>query len=325
MKIDDDMIINYIYLGMILICVVIIPFIKKIIRHIKYKKEIKQIKFDEFDTIEKIKKQDKRTREEMEYEAKVLEKVYKDTYSQSMEEANKYDNRNYYNNDKLDLKDIYNEYNAHQDAQEAVERAKRDLYNFKILDAVEVEEEDVKEGNSINALKENGHHFDFRLFKKWSRQIFGCIKSGSNEAMEIIKNFMTEELYDKLVTQRKKFERDGLEFITENLLIEKCSIYDYYKGISREEILILINATMVEYIINKKTNEIVRGDRYKEYNKNILMTFSRQNTKGDEGLIHNCPNCGAKVTKTELGKCGYCSTLLIPIRYNWTLTKFETM
>lgn len=325
MEIDDDMIINYIYLGMILTCVVIIPFIKKIIRHIKYKKEIKQIKFDEFDTIEKIKKQDKRTREEMEYEAKVLEKVYKDTYSQSMEEANKYDNRNYYNNDKLDLKDIYNEYNAHQDAQEAVERAKRDLYNFKILDAVEVEEEDVKEGNSINALKENGHNFDVRLFKKWSRQIFGCIKSGSNEAMEIIKNFMTEELYDKLVTQRKKFERDGLEFITENLLIEKCSIYDYYKGISREEILILINATMVEYIINKKTNEIVRGDRYKEYNKNILMTFSRQNTKEYEGLIHNCPNCGAKVTKTELGKCGYCSTLLIPIRYNWTLTKFETM
>ena len=156
-------------------------------------------------------------------------------------------------------------------------------------------------------------------------EIFGCIKSGSNEAMEIIKNFMTEELYDKLVTQRKKFERDGLEFITENLLIEKCSIYDYYKGISREEILILINATMVEYIINKKTNEIVRGDRYKEYNKNILMTFSRQNTKEYEGLIHNCPNCGAKVTKTELGKCGYCSTLLIPIRYNWTLTKFETM
>jgi len=325
MKIDDDMIINYIYLGMILICVVIIPFIKKIIRNIKYKRERKAFNFDEFDTIDKIKNQDKRAREEMEYEAKVLEKVYKDTYSQYMEEANKYDNRNDYNNDKLDLKDIYNEYNAHQDAQEAVEKAKRDLYNFKILDDVEVEEEEVKEGIPINALKENGHNFDVRLFKKWTRQIFGCIKSGSNENLEAIKNFMAEELYDKLAYQRKEFERDGLEFVTEDLLIEKCSIYDYYKGISKEEILILINATMIEYIIDKNANEIVRGDKNKKYNKNILMTFSKQNTKGYEGLIHNCPNCGAKVTKTELGKCGYCSTLLIPIRYNWTLTKFETM
>lgn len=310
----------------IILIYIISRIIKKIIGHIRYKNERKQFDFDEFDTIEKIKNQDKRAKEEIEYESEVLEKVYRDTYSESISEANKYDNRNYNNdNDKLDLKDIYNEFNAHRDAQEAVEKAKRDLYNFKILDAVEVEEEDIKEGNPINALKENGHNFDVRLFKKWTRQIFGCIKSGSNEALEIAKNFMSEELYDKLSYQRKEFARDGLEFVTENLLIEKCSIYDYYKGMSKEEILILINATMVEYIINKNTNEIIRGDKNKECNKNILMTFSKQNIERDEGIIHNCPNCGAEVVKTELGKCRYCSTLLIPIRYNWTLTKFETM
>ena len=25
------------------------------------------------------------------------------------------------------------------------------------------------------------------------------------------------------------------------------------------------------------------------------------------------------------GKCRYCNTLVVPIRYNWTLTKFETL
>lgn len=308
---------------LIVLIYIIIQVVKKIIRHIEYKNERKQINFDEFDTIEKIKQQDKRAKEEMEYESEVLEKVYKDTYSESLSDLRK--NNNYNKDENSEIEDFYFSLEAHVEAKEAVEKAKRDLYNFKILDAVEVEEEDVKEGNSINALKENGHHFDVRLFKKWSRQIFGCIKSGSNEEMEIIKNFMTDELYDKLVCQRKKFERDGLEFVTENLLIEKCSIYDYYKGISREEILILINATMVEYIINKNTNKVVRGDKNKEYNKNILMTFSKDSIERDEGIIHNCPNCGAEVVKTELGKCRYCSTLLIPIRYNWTLTKFETM
>ena len=48
-----------------------------------------------------------------------------------------------------------------------------------------------------------------------------------------------------------------------------------------------------------------------------------------------CPNCNHKLGFFDLfpvfsyiflgGKCRYCSTLIFPIRYNWTLTKFETL
>ena len=82
---------------------------------------------------------------------------------------------------------------------------------------------------------------------------------------------------------------------------------------------------MKEYIIRKSNNEILKGNNKKIYNKKIIMSFIKQNREDTEGIIRNCPNCGAEVSQTEFGKCRYCSTLIFPIRYNWTLTKFETL
>lgn len=119
--------------------------------------------------------------------------------------------------------------------------------------------------------------------------------------------------------------KDGLAFITEDLIIENCKIYDYGKRLENEEVKVLIDAKMKEYIIKKSDNSIIRGDKDNYHSKRISLTFIKQNNNKLEGLIHNCPNCGAEVSQTEFGKCPYCHTLLFPIRYNWTLTKFETM
>jgi len=284
-----------------------------------------QINFDEFDDIEKIKQQDTNSKEEMKYESEVLKQVYRDSYDNTMFnltlDSMNNKGQDFFSEHSYD----YQQQQAHYNAEIDVEKVKRDLYNFKVIDAVKSEKDNIKEANPINALRRNGYNFDVKLFKKWSRQIFACIKSGSEEELKIVKNFISEELYDKLEYQRKQFAKDGLEFITADLLIEKCYLCDYSRSLHKEEIKVLINATMIEYIINKNTNEIVRGSDYISYNKNIIMTFNKENKNDEEGLIHNCPNCGAEVTQTEFGKCRYCNTLVIPIRYNWTLTKFETI
>ena len=317
-------IVDLIFLIIIIVTGIIVRFINWIKLKIKQSK-ISYDEFDEFTDIETIKKQQLKEKQELEYEHQVLKQVYSDAYSDSLREARNDRNRYRYieNGYQNDIGN-YDRLMAHRDAQKTVEEVKRDLYNFKVIDAVEVEE-DISEGNPINVLRENGYNFDIGLFKKWSRQIFGCIKSGTEEQLKIVKQFMSESLYGRLEKQRKSFAKDGLEFVTEDLIIEKCCIYDYGKSMSKEEIKILINATMKEYIIQKETGEILRGNNKKTYNKNILMTFEKQNTENSEGLIHNCPNCGAEVAQTEFGKCRYCSTLVVPIRYNWTLTKFETL
>ena len=82
---------------------------------------------------------------------------------------------------------------------------------------------------------------------------------------------------------------------------------------------------MKEYIVQKETEKVIRGNAKKICDKNIIMTFIKRNVNDKEGFLTNCPNCGAETTQTTLGRCKYCDTLVFPIRYNWTLTKFETL
>lgn len=56
------------------------------------------------------------------------------------------------------------------------------------------------------------------------------------------------------------------------------------------------------------------------------MTFHKKNDHLEqEGFLGSCPNCGAPISQIEFGKCKYCGTVVVPIRYNWVLVKFETI
>lgn len=263
-----------------------------------------EINFDEFDDTNKIKQREKQEKEDIIHEANVMSKVYREAYSQKTEEGSLL---------------------GHLAGIEAMEKAKEDLANFKIMDAVEVDEEGINEGTPIHNLKENGNNIEIALFKTWARGIFGCIKIGSEEQLNVVKTFVEPELFNKLLLQAKAFEKDGLEFVTEDLMINKCNIYDYGRSLETEELKVLIDANMKEYIMKKSDRSILRGNKHKFNNKKVLMTFVKKKSEEQEGIIQNCPNCGTALSQVELGKCRYCGTIILPIRYNWTLTKFETI
>lgn len=297
--------------------IVLILIIMKFIFYSETKKDDKNIKFDEFDDVEKVKEQEKKEKIQMQHEADVLDYVYSDAYTKSFE-------KNMHKDTPAAASPFY-AVKAHFDAMGDVEKAKKDLYNFKVIDSVEVEKDKLTEGQHVNRLRENGINFDVELFKKWSSQIFGCIKAGEEEQLKIVKNFISEELYGRFQRQESQFAKDGLKFITDDMLIEKCILYDYSKSMDKEEIKILIEASMKEYIIQMSDNQVIRGSKDKIYKKSVIMTFLKKNIEEGEGIIHNCPNCGSEVQQTEFGKCPYCRTLIVPIRYNWTLIKFETV
>ena len=100
---------------------------------------------------------------------------------------------------------------------------------------------------------------------------------------------------------------------------------DFYSLTYRYSGKILVEAKMKEYILNTTTKMVIRGSDKKLYDKKIVMTFSKRNLHAKEGFVTNCPNCNAESTQVEFGKCKYCDTLVFPIRYNWTLVKFETI
>lgn len=277
-------------------------FIRHIIKRVKKKAKSGDINFNEFDDIDNIKKQEEKEKEQMQNELEVLNRVATKTFFETGGFINS----------------VFH-------AKKNVEQARKDIKNFEILDSVEVEGKKVYEGVHVKAVKQTEQNFDAELFKKWSKEIFLCVKAGTVEELKIVKNFMTEGMYDKLVYQMQQFEKDGLDYITEDVLIEKIQIADYARWDTKEEIKVLVRAKMKEYILQKNKDKVLRGSRKRGITKKFIMTFVKRDIKEQEGFVTNCPNCGAETTQTELGKCRYCNTIIFPIRYNWTLIKFQTI
>ena len=71
----------------------------------------------------------------------------------------------------------------------------------------------------------------------------------------------------------KDFERDNLELRREDLLIEEIKILDYSKWMDKAQIKIFIKSRLKEYIINKETQEIIKGNTRRANERGFIWIF----------------------------------------------------
>lgn len=275
--------------------------LRVIIRGIKKKQN--NVKFNEFDNIDEIEEKQK---QKARFEDELNDMRMSGTKEILRREMDKNGYINILNVDKQ------------------TERLEKFINDSKFINSVEIKNEYL-DGYAASQIKESQNNIDLELFKKWCREIFEYIQIGNDEELNAIKNFMTEEMFDKITSQKERFRKDGLELKKENLSINEIKFLDYGKSLSKEEIKMYINSTMKEYLVELSTNAILAGNDKKTIVKNIAMTFQKKELELEEGLIHNCPNCNANTTQTDFGRCKYCGTVVAPIRYNWTLVNYETI
>ena len=185
--------------------------------------------------------------------------------------------------------------------------------------------EQILEGVPISAILEEDNSFDPELFKKWSKNIFLYLQFAKKEELKQIKHCIADEFYERKIQVLKDFERDNLELRRENLLIEEIKIFDYSKWLDKAQIKVYIKARLKEYIINQETQEVLRGNYKKTCERGFILTFQKKDIEQQVGFINNCESCGAEISETEFGRCEYCGSLVNPIRYNWTLIKYEVI
>lgn len=311
------------YDTVLLIIVAFAIIIEEIVRIFKKSKDKKQeITIDEFDSLKEEDEKKKKAEEQLKFDSDVVDAVSSNAFVKSIDESYQKKRHSYGSSVHLDESDITRAYAA---SKEAEKQAKKDLYNFRLIDSVEVEKESYKEGSKISLLKEHGYNYDISLFKKWCIQLFRFIKIGEPSQFLTAKAYMTDTLSQKYETQANNFAKDNLEFITEDLVVENCYIYEFTHGVSKDELQVLIVASMKEYILNKNTGEVLRGSKDNPLEKSIIMTFEKSPSFKNEGILLNCPNCGFPLSQTDFEKCHTCQATIIPINYNWILTKFETI
>ncbi len=262
---------------------------------IKNKKEIEFEKFDDLDEVEKNRIEEQKLENE-------LDSLRRTAYSNMLREQA--ENKNY---------------------TADVEKLERYIQGERILGSVKVKKEEVHEAESIQKLKAIQVDFNPDLFKEWSKAVFLMTQVGKEEELTVATEIFADPIYNNLIRQIREFKRDGIEYIKDDVMVDEVKIIDYSKTTDREIIKVYINAKMKEYIVKLDTREVLRGDTRLDNSKHYVMTFQKKSFGLQEGFMRNCPNCGGAIEQVEFGRCMYCKALIIPIRYNWTLTNIEAV
>lgn len=219
----------------------------------------------------------------------------------------------------------YDDFDKIQQHQAENEQLENELQTIQKKRLIKDTNKEVLEGVPISAILEEDNSFDAELFKKWSKNIFTYLQLGNEKDLKQIKSSISDTFFGRKVQVLKDFERDNIELKREDLIIEEIKIFDYSKWMDKAQIKVYIKASLKEYIINKATQKILKGNNRKPSERGFILTFQKKDINKQVGFVRNCQSCGASIADTEFDTCQYCGSLVNPIRYNWTLIKYEVL
>ena len=182
------------------------------------------------------------------------------------------------------------------------------------------------EENLENAIKKYDEDFSKDKFLSWASELFVKMQeTWTTGDWNAIRIYETNELYEQHSQQLKGYTDRNLTNVMEDISVQSIRLADYNQNGDKEVITIVLKSKMRDYIINKTTGNIVKGDktifRYGMYK----MEFIRKTGVKTSDSINTvqCPNCGAETQITVSGKCEYCGSMLTTGEHNWALSNLE--
>ena len=122
-----------------------------------------------------------------------------------------------------------------------------------------------------------------------------------------LRNLCTDELYNSYMTQLETLKLKHGQNIMHDFNCIDMKITNI-EEINDEIILtVFLCVEFYDYVINTKTNKIIRGTNSKRILNNYLMTFVKEKNYKNK----KCPNCGAKNENITSGECPYCNSTIV--------------
>lgn len=135
---------------------------------------------------------------------------------------------------------------------------------------------------------------------------------------ETIRKFTTDEMYNMYLMQLDTLKVKNQKNIMYDIRYIGSNIKERYEENGQETIVMNIQVSCYDFIIDIRNNTIVRGDASKLHTYNYELTFVR--TKENKN-IDVCPRCGAPVEGNHSGVCEYCKSTLISNNYTLVMSK----
>ena len=83
-----------------------------------------------------------------------------------------------------------------------------------------------------------------------------------------------------------------------------------------------LKITCYDYVINKNTNEVLRGVNDRKMEIEYIITLVKDSNSKNNNIV-TCPNCGAEVEMTSRGICKYCDAVLVQKASGYVMSKKE--
>jgi len=177
-----------------------------------------------------------------------------------------------------------------------------------------------------NALKENKLDLlDVNIFPEEKRleiEAFNLYKqiqyAWMNFDEDTLRKCTTDEMYNMYLMQLDTLKVKNQKNIMYDIKYLNSSIKERYEENGQETIVMNMNVSCYDFIIDAKTNKVVRGSVSKLHIYSYELTFVR--TKEIKN-IDICPQCGAPVEGNNSGVCEYCKSTLISNNYTLVMSK----
>ena len=150
----------------------------------------------------------------------------------------------------------------------------------------------------------------------------------SEKDWEAIRTIESESLFELHSKQLQGYKDRGQTNKMERISVNFAELVSYNVDNEKETVIVALNSSMVDYIIDDKTGNVIKGDRETRRTNTYKLSFIRKKgVKTSEGTdeVHttNCPNCGAPTRITSSGKCEYCGSVITIGEHDWVLNDME--
>mgnify|MGYP002624490879 CR=1 FL=1 len=178
-------------------------------------------------------------------------------------------------------------------------------------------------------IRENDQFFNEDKFISDAKNKFIKLQNAWSERdWETIRPIESESLFELHSKQLQGYKDRGQINKMERISVNFAELVSYAVDNEKEIVVVALNSSMVDYIIDEKSGNVIKGDRETRRTNTYKLSFIRKKgvkteTGTDEVKTTNCPNCGAPTRITSSGKCEYCGSVITIGEHDWVLNDME--
>ncbi len=172
---------------------------------------------------------------------------------------------------------------------------------------------------AINEIKKYIPSFDANKFLLNGYGIFVRIEEAwMNFDLEKVRDCITDEMFNMYESQLTSMEMNGEQNIMKDFKLINSAVTQASKQNNMLQVKARYTVEFYDYIINRSTKAVVRGNSNRKMRMVYEFTFIRdiENKKLDK-----CPNCGAEININSAGICKYCNSKLVDDSKDWVMSK----